>query len=282
MIDGEGRHETFVAQIQIEIIDVLRQEHTFIDQRLMAERADIERRDRRLPRPPLNPPAADIKRALKLLRRAATCIAEHDLLNGRARILCLLSDHGHINRRLAPAIDIEAEMQHFPLNQGPRRFLRAEVRARHEDLANADPVIGGAVAGAAHMFAEKILGHIKADAGSVAGLAVRIDGAAVPHILQRADTHLDDFATRLAIERHNETDAASIAFVLRVISPGINETLAVLLILCHIIRHLIYSAATFAACSAALIALCIASAASRPSLIAQTTSEAPRTISPAA
>src|SRR3990167_4362995 len=42
-----------------------------------------------------------------------------------------------------------------------------------------------------------------------------------------------------------------------------------------------YSAATRSD-AMAFIALCIASAASRPSLIAQTTSEAPRTMSPAA
>ena len=282
MIDRKGRDEPLVSQIQEEIVDVLSQEHAFVDQRFMAERTDVERRDRRLASPPLNPPAANIKSALKFFRRTATRIPEHDLLNRGARILCLLSDYGDIHRRLAPAIDIEAEMQHFPLNQGAGCFLRAEIRARHEYLPYADPVIRRAVTRAADMLAKEILRHIKADTRAVAGFSIGIHSAAVPDILQCADAHLDDLAARLAIERDNETHAAGIAFVLGIISPRINQALAVLLILCHIIRHLSYSAATFAACSAALIALCIASAASRPSLIAQTTRDAPRTISPAA
>ena len=45
---------------------------------------------------------------------------------------------------------------------------------------------------------------------------------------------------------------------------------------------ILYSAATFDARASCLMAWCIASAASRPSLMPQTTSDAPRTISPAA
>ena len=61
----------------------------------------------------------------------------------------------------------------------------------------------------------------------------------------------------------------------------VDQLLAIGFVLFHIVRHLTYSAATLVD-AMAFIALCIASAASRPSLIAQTTSEAPRTISPAA
>ena len=58
--------------------------------------------------------------------------------------------------------------------------------------------------------AKKSCGHFDMDAGAVAGLAVGIDRAAVPHRLQRIDAGRDDFAARLAVDRGDQADAAGI------------------------------------------------------------------------
>ncbi len=52
------------------------------------------------------------------------------------------------------------------------------------------------------------------DARAVAGLAVRIHGAAVPDRLERVDPLFDDLARGLAVDGHHETDAAGRMFVL--------------------------------------------------------------------
>ena len=75
------------------------------------------------------------------------------------------------------------------------------------------------LAGAADILAEEILRDLHMDAGAVAGLAVGIDGAAVPDRLQRGDAVLDHLAARLAVERGDQPDAAGIVLV-----GGIVET----------------------------------------------------------
>ncbi len=281
VIDREGRDEPLIPQVEIEIVDVGREEHALVDEGLVVQRADIEGRDARLTRAPLDAAAADVELALHVFRAAATGIAEHDLLDGGACVLGLLADDRDIHRRLAPAIDIESRTQHFPLDNRAARFLRREIRARKEDLADADTVVCRVVAGAADMLAEEILRHVETNACAVAGLAVSIHRAPVPDVLERCDAHRHDLALRLAVERDDEADAAGVLLVFRIVGVPVDQFLAIGFVLFHIVRHLTYSAATLLD-AMAFIALCIASAASRPSLIAQTTSEAPRTISPAA
>ena len=281
VIDRKSRNEPLIPQIEIEIVDIGREEHALVDEGLVVQRADIKGRDARLTRAPLDAAAADVELALQFLGAAAPRIAEHDLFDCGARVLGLLADHGDIHRRLAPAIDIKARAQNFALHQCAAGFLRCEIRTRKEDLADTDPVVGRVVAGAAHMFTEKLLWHIEPDSRAIAGLAIGVHGAPVPDVFQRRDTHRDDLALRLAVERDDEADAAGILLVFRIIGVAVDQFLAIGFVLFHIVRHLTYSAATLSD-AMAFIALCIASAASRPSLIAQTTRDAPRTISPAA
>ncbi len=56
------------------------------------------------------------------------------------------------------------------------------------------------------------------DARPVAGLAVGIDGAAVPDRLQRGDAGLDHVAPRLAVEGGDQADAAGIVLHRRVVA----------------------------------------------------------------
>ena len=131
------------------------------------------------------------------------------------------------------------------------------------------------------MLAEEVLRYVQPDAGAVTRLAVGVHRAPVPDVLERGDPHLNDLALRLSVQRYDEADAASVLLVLGIVGMPVDQLLAVGFVLFHIVRHLTYSAATLLVVIA-FMDLCIASAASRPSLIAQTTSEAPRTISPAA
>ena len=281
VIDRERRDESLITQVKIEIIDIGCKEHALVDQRLVVQRADIEGRDARLPCAPLNAAAADVELALHVFRAAATSIAEHDLLDGGACVLGLLSDYGDIHRRLAPAVDVESRPQHFPFDDRAARFLRRKICTRKKYLAHADTVVSRGMACTADMLAEEVLRNVKANTGAVAGLAVGVDGAAVPDVLQGRDAHRNDLTLRLAVERYNEANAAGVLLIFRIVGVAVDQFLAIGFILFHIFRHLTYSAATLVD-AMAFIALCIASAASRPSLIAQTTSEAPRTISPAA
>ena len=50
-------------------------------------------------------------------------------------------------------------------------------------------------------------------AGAVAGLAVGVDGAAVPDGLQRVDRQLDHLAARLAVDGGDQADAAGVVLV---------------------------------------------------------------------
>ncbi len=227
VIDREAGGEALILQVEIEIVYVLGQEHALVDQGLLAQRADIEGRDAGLARAPLYATAADIERTFQLVLIAVAVVAEHDLLDLGAGVGSLLADHGDIDRRLAPAIDIEAEMQNLGFHDGPRGFLHGEVRARQKDLADADINIRALVSGALDLLGEEVLRHLDTDARPVAGLAIGIDSAAVPDIFQSLDAHLDNLAARAAIECGHEANSAGIGLMGRIIGMRVDQFLAV-------------------------------------------------------
>ena len=235
MINCEGRDETFVFQIQIKIVDILSKEHALVDQGRVAERTDVERWNGRFAGTAFDPPAANIKRTLQVFGAASHRVTEHDLFDCRACVFRLLTDNGHIDRRLTPTIDVEAEMQDFSLHQCPRSFLRCKIRSWQEDLANTDRVICWVMARARDMFPEEILRHFHANTGAIACLAVSIHRSAVPDIFQSLDAHFNDFAARLAIQRSHQTNATRIVFELRVIGMAVDQALTVGFILLYII-----------------------------------------------
>src|SRR3546814_19610547 len=61
------------------------------------------------------------------------------------------------------------------------------------------------------------------DAGTVAGLAVGIDGAAVPDCLQRLDAGDHDVASRGAVEGGDEANAAGVMLLSRVVEAVARE-----------------------------------------------------------
>ena len=76
--------------------------------------------------------------------------------------------------------------------------------------------------------AEEFLRHLQMDARAVAGLAVGVHRAAVPHGFQRLDPARDDFAARLAVDGGHQPDAAGIVLLLRRIGMRVLEPLGVL------------------------------------------------------
>ena len=75
--------------------------------------------------------------------------------------------------------------------------------------------------------AEEILRHLQMDARAVAGLAVGVDGAAMPDGLQRFDGARHDFAARLAVDGGDEADAAGIVFLIGRIGVAVFQLLRI-------------------------------------------------------
>src|SRR4030088_3800735 len=73
------------------------------------------------------------------------------------------------------------------------------------------------------MVTEEVLRDLDMDAGAIAGLAVGIDGAPVPHRLQRIDAGRHHVAAALAVERHDQADAAGVDLLGGVVAVGGGE-----------------------------------------------------------
>ena len=104
-----------------------------------------------------------------------------------------------------------AEAQDLGLDDGAAALLCAEVGTRQEHHADRNPPdLRELAAGVADIFLEEVLRNLDVDARAIAGLAVGIDRAAVPHRLQRIDAGRDHVAASLAVQRDHEPDAAGI------------------------------------------------------------------------
>ena len=77
------------------------------------------------------------------------------------------------------------------------------------------------------MQLEEVLRDLHVDAGAVAGLAVGVDGAAVPHRLERGDAGLDHGAPRLAVDCRDQADAAGVMLMGRIVEPVARQALGV-------------------------------------------------------
>ena len=113
------------------------------------------------------------------------------------------------------------EAQDLGLDDGAAALLRAEVGARQEHHADGDaPDLRDLAARIADIFLEEILRDFDVDARAVAGLAVGVHGAPMPHRLQRIDARGDHVAPSLAVQRDHQTDAAGIESLGGVVAVG--------------------------------------------------------------
>ena len=113
---------------------------------------------------------------------AALGVAEHDLLNGGAGVFGFIANHVEIYRHLTPAINIKAFAQKLGFDDSARSFLRAEIRARHENHPDRNFGIGRFVARALDLGLKEALRNIEANPCPVAGLAIGVNCAAMPNI----------------------------------------------------------------------------------------------------
>ena len=219
--DREARHEALVQQVRIERRELLGQEHPLVDERAGRERADVEAADVVVQDLLLDAPADDVEVDLELIVIDAALVVDHDLLDLRPAGIRLFSDHRRIDRHLAPTLDAVAEAENLRLHDAAAEVLRAEIGLGQEHHADGKASALGPLAGRLHMLPEEVLRNLDVNAGAVAGLAVGIDRAPVPHRLERRDAGLDHIAPRRAVERGDQSDSARI-----VLETGIIEAAA--------------------------------------------------------
>ena len=225
MEDREARGEALVEQVGVEGRQMLGEEHALVDDRAAAQRADVEFRDAGRNRGLLHAPAQDVELLLELavveLRVAA---ADQDLLDLRPGLVGLLADRRNVDRNLAPAQDGVPEAQNLGLDDDAAALLGAEIGARQEHHADGDAAdLRDLAARIADMLLEEVLRDLDVKARAVAGLAVGVHGAAMPHRLERVDAGHHHVAAALAVQRHDKADAAGVDRLRGVVAVGVGE-----------------------------------------------------------
>ena len=166
----------------------------------------------------LDPAANDIELPLEGFLVDTLGIGNQDLLDLGPRRVGLLAENADIDRHMPPAIDRVTHPENLGFDDGAAGLLRTEFRSRQKNLAHCNElVLPRLMTGAPHLVMEDRHWILHVDAGPVTGLAVRIDGAPVPHRLQGDDSTFDDRTRRLAVNRDDDADASGRAFeVLRI------------------------------------------------------------------
>ncbi len=218
VIDREGALEAFILQVGIEVRHLFGQHHALVDDRPARQARDIEPVDPGLGRGFLDAAADDIQLALEFFLLHALGVGDQDLLDLRPCGIGLLAQTADMHRHVAPAVDIVAHAQDLGLDDRAADFLSAEIRAGQEDLAHRNQLVPPrCMAGPTDLVIEEMRRDLHVDAGTVPGLAIGIDGTAVPDCLQRLDPVLDHLPRRLAVDVDDEAHTAGgVFFGLRV------------------------------------------------------------------
>ena len=232
VIDGEARHEALVLQIGIEHRQLLGEEQPLVDDRPRRQRADVETLDLRFDDLLLDAPAdqeqvlLERRHRRQVERPPGARPGDHDLLDLGARLHRLVADDAYVDRHLPPAVDGVAEADDLGLDDGAAGFLRRQVGARQEDHPDRGQIGLGPVAGALDVLVEEVDRNLDMDAGTVAGLAVGVDRAAVPDGLQRVDRRADDTPAGLAVGGGDQPDAAGIGLELGPVHADLGDARA--------------------------------------------------------
>ena len=210
VINRKARNKARIRQVRIELRQILGQEHALVDERAAGERAEIQLRYLRRDGLLLDPPADHVKVALIGRIVAPLGVPDQNLLDLGPRRIGLLADHRGVDRHLTPAINRVASGEDFRLADLAATLLRGKIGLRQEDHAHRNTARLELIATIAHRLGEEILRDFNMDARAIAGLAISIDGAAVPDRLQRINAGLDNLARGPAIQGGDEADAAGI------------------------------------------------------------------------
>ena len=211
----EAGDEARVLQVGIKHRQLFGQEQPLVDDRPARQRADVKAVDVLGQHLLLDAPADQEQLALELVVAHVLGVADDDLLDLGPRGDRLLADHRGVDRHLAPAQDGVAEAEDLGLHDRAAALLAGEVGARQEH--HADREAPRHILVAVQLLPEKVLRDLEIDPGAVAGLAVGIDRAAMPHRAQGIDRRLDHLAPRLAVDRGHEADPARGVLVGRIV-----------------------------------------------------------------
>ena len=217
--DRDAAFEALVLKVRVKDRQRFREEQPLVDDRAAGQRADIEIVDLRGDHLLFDAAADQVEFLLELrhVHFLGHRPGDHDLLDFRAGRLRLGTDDRHVDGHLAPAIDGIARLDDLAFDDGAAGFLRIEVGAGQEHHADREAVGQRLVAGNGDRVVEEAHRQVHMDARAVAGLAVGIDRAAMPHRLQRVNRRHHDPARGLAVGRRDEADAAGIGFQIRAI-----------------------------------------------------------------
>ena len=211
--DREVGDEARVAQVGVEVVDVLGEEHPLVDHRPAAQRTDVEIGDVQRQHRLLDAPPDDVEVVFEPVVAAAAVVGDHDLLDLGPRRHGLFADGRRVHRHLPPAVDRISEIEDLGLDDHPAGLLRSQVGARQEHHADREAPAARRVPGVADVVLEDVLRDLHVDPGAVAGLAVGVQRAAVPDRLERRDARLHHPAPRTAVDGGDEPHAAGVAFV---------------------------------------------------------------------
>ena len=195
MIDRKSRFEAFVHQVGVEHGHLFGQHHALVDDRPAGQRRQIEAGNPRCCSCFFDPATDHIQLALERFFIDAFRVRDQNLFDLGPGRVGLVAKAGHIDRHMAPAIDIVAHAQNFGFHDGPALLLRTEIGARQKDLTNGNQLIQvGFMAGATDLVVEEWNRDLHVDTRAIAGLTIGVHGTAVPDCLKRVDPGIHHLA----------------------------------------------------------------------------------------
>ena len=215
MENGHSGREAFILQIGVENRQAFGKEQPLVDNRPRRQRTDVEALNLCLDDLLLDAAADEVERLFKFIEigrlRIRPC--DHDLFDFGPGFLRLAPDDADVDGHLPPAIDRKPCIDDFGFDDGAAGFLSPQVGAGQEDHTDTEPaVVDRLVSARDDGIGKEGHGEVNMQPRAVAGHAVRVDRAAVPHCFQGVDGRSDDAAARTAIGGGDKTDTAGIRF----------------------------------------------------------------------
>src|SRR5208337_4904281 len=212
-----------IGEIAVEAGDLGRQQQTFIDNGAAAQRRNVEEAlvaDVGLDDLALGALADDVQLALELVVIHPRGAADKNLLDVRLRDAGDAADGVDVERGIAPAEQAQAFLADDALHDA--LALQALLRLNgQENEAGAIFVPGGqAEAELQALTGEKFMGNLDQHAGAIAGFRIAAASPAVGQIDEDLDAFGDDIVGPLAVNIHDEADAAGVVLQAGVVQPG--------------------------------------------------------------
>ena len=181
VVNRKGGFKPFVHQVRVKFGHLLGEHHAFVDDRTARQRRQIKLRNARCGRRFFDATADHVQFALESFFVDAFGIADQNLFNLWAGRIGFFPQTFNLYRHVAPAINVVAHAQNFGLDDGPARFLRAEICAWQKHLTNRDQLVHvRGVTGAFDLVVKEFHRDLNVDARAIPRLAICIDSAAVP------------------------------------------------------------------------------------------------------